>query len=92
MAEHEMNPRTIYPPSNPEYSLAGDALRQEQIRNGGVGTDPDPAAGMRYATEPPEGSNAATRRRAQRTAMWSAAGALAGAAAAMIGLRLAGRR
>jgi hypothetical protein len=92
MAKHEMNPETVYPPSAPEYSLTGDALRNEQVQGGGVGTAPDPAGGMkRYPTEDPaevsSSAGASTRRM-----VWSAAGALAGAAAAMIGMKLARRR
>lgn len=43
----EMDRDTIYPPSEPEYGLAGDAIRREQIEGGGVGTEPSPAEGMR---------------------------------------------
>lgn len=53
--KHEMNPDTIFPPSEPEYSLTGDALHQEEIEQGGVGTAPGPKEGMRrYPTEEPE--------------------------------------
>jgi hypothetical protein len=52
---HEMNPETIFPTSDPEYSLTGDALHREEIEQGGVGTDPAPKEGMkRYPTESPD--------------------------------------
>ena len=53
---HEMNPDTLFPSSDPEYSLTGDALHQEEIEEGGVGTNPAPKEGTkRYPTEPPDG-------------------------------------
>lgn len=52
---HEMNPKTIYPGAAPEYGLAGDALHQEEIEQGGVGTAPAPKEGMkRYPTDSPD--------------------------------------
>lgn len=51
---HEMNPKTIFPTADPEYGLTGDALHQEEIEQGGVGTAPAPKEGMkRYPTDPP---------------------------------------
>jgi hypothetical protein len=53
--KHEMNPATIFPTSDPEYSLTGDALHQDEIEQGGVGTAPGPKEGMkRYPTDPPD--------------------------------------
>ena len=50
-----MDPGTIFPTSDPEYSLTGDALHQEEVEQGGVGTAPGPKEGMkRYPTEPPD--------------------------------------
>jgi len=54
-ARHEMNPDTIFPPADPEYSLTGDALHREEIEQGGVGTSPAPKEGMkRYPTDSPD--------------------------------------
>jgi hypothetical protein len=53
--KHEMDPGTIFPTADPEYSLTGDALHQEEVEQGGVGTAPGPKEGMkRYPTEPPD--------------------------------------
>lgn len=50
----EMNPDTIFPPSQPEYGLTGDALHQDQVEEGGVGTAPGPKEGLkRHPTEDP---------------------------------------
>lgn len=52
---HETNPGTIFPTSHPEYSLTGDALHQDEIEQGGVGTAPGPKEGMkRYPTDSPD--------------------------------------
>jgi hypothetical protein len=92
MAKHEMDPGTTYPPATEEYSLTGDALRNSDVQGGGVGTSPAPAHGMRrYPTEQPE-EVPAGQPRASRTLLWSAASAVAGAAATLIGMRLARRR
>jgi hypothetical protein len=91
MTDEPKSPGTVFPTSDPEYSLTGDAIRNDQVREGGVATDA--AAGMhRYPTEPPRPVSRNDSRTRNRTAMWSAAGVLAGAAATMIGMRLAGRR
>jgi hypothetical protein len=93
MTDEPKSPGTVFPTADPEYSLTGDAIRQDQLREGGVGTAPAPGEGMhRYPTEPPTGNSSHRGGSPGRTAMWSAAGALAGAAATMIGMKLAGRR
>lgn len=81
MAEQQMTPGTIFPTEHPEYGLSGDALRGDQIREGGTGTAPAPGAGMkRYPTEPPT-SQLESRGRTRGSALrWSALGALVGAA------------
>ena len=75
----------------PEYSLTGEATRQEEITGGGVGTAPGPGEGMRrYPTEPPgrapSGSQPSTALR------WSALGGVVGAGAALLLTRLWRRR
>lgn len=75
----EMNPDTIPPPSQPEYSLTDAALRLEQIEERGVGTAPSPADGMqRYPTEPP--APRARSARAISSKRWRALAGLVGAA------------
>jgi hypothetical protein len=75
----------------PEYSLTGDTVRSEQIRDGGVGTAPAPAGGMkRYPTEPPAGEARGGRRRAALG--WSALGGAAGAGLSMLLMKLRHRR
>lgn len=50
-----MDPATIFPAADPEYSLTGDALHQEEVEQGGVGTAPAPEDGMkRYPTDEPD--------------------------------------
>lgn len=88
MAE-KLRPGTIFPTAHPEYSLTGDAIRQQDVQHGGVGTAPAPGEGgmLRYPTESPDAPRAAGSR-----VVWSAAGALAGVAVAMLGMKLARRR
>lgn len=84
----EMNPGTIFPPVQPEYSLSGEALRGEQIEEGGVGTAPPPAEGMqRYPTEAPP----AHARAWAPSLRWTAIGGLAGAVGAALWMRTRGR-
>lgn len=87
----ELSPGTIFPTSDPEYSLTGDAIRQQEVLEGGVGTAPTPGEGgmLRYPTEEPDSARVT---RAGNRVVWSAAGALAGAAVAILGMKLARRR
>jgi hypothetical protein len=85
----EMNRETVYPPAQPEYSLSGEALRQEDIEAGGVGAAPSPADGMhRYPTEAPP----RPERSWPPSLGWTTLGGVAGAIGAALWMRRRTRR